>query len=87
MACFITAVFCQDMCRHLITHPHFVFSALRLALFPAEASAMGFLDGALSGAPSEWWDIPDKDSGKRFPCRHLLDLVSCWFVSESLLRS
>jgi len=55
------------MCRHLITHPHFLFSAFHLALFLAEASAMGFLDGALSGAPSEWQDIPDKDSGKRLP--------------------
>lgn len=61
MACFITAIICQDMCRHLITHPHFVFSAFHLALFPAEASATGFLDGALSGAPSERWDILDKE--------------------------
>lgn len=87
MACFTTAIICQDMCCHLITPPHFVFSALHLALFPAEVSAVGFSDGALSGAPSERWDIPDKDSGKRFPCRDLLDLISCWFVSESLLRS
>lgn len=76
MACFITAISCQDMCRHLITHPHFVFFALHLALFPAEASAMGFIDGALSGSPSEQWDIPDKDHGKRFPCMDLLDSIS-----------
>lgn len=76
MACFIAAIICQDMCHHLITRPHFVFSAFHLVLFPAKASVTGFLDGALSGAPSEWWDSPDKDSGKRFTCRDLLGSVS-----------